>query len=52
MNRWSQNGVLDRVFEPLQREQIVRIKLQAVSMDSKGQARLWPVGGVSWEIAA
>ena len=34
MNRWSKNGVLDRVFERLQREQIVRIKLEAVSMDS------------------
>ena len=34
MNRWSKNGVLDRVFERLQREQIVRVKLQAVSMDS------------------
>ncbi len=34
MNRWSKNGVLDRIFEHLQREQIVRIKLEAVSMDS------------------
>lgn len=34
MSRWSKNGVLDRVFEQLQREQIVRIKLEAVSMDS------------------
>ena len=34
MNRWSKNGVLDRVFEHLQQEQIVRIKLEAVSMDS------------------
>jgi transposase len=34
MNRWAKNGVLDRVFEHLQREQIVRIKLEAVSMDS------------------
>ena len=34
MNRWSKNGVLDRVFEYLQREQIVRIKLEAVAMDS------------------
>ena len=34
MNRWSKNGVLDRVFEHLQREQIVRIKIEAVSMDS------------------
>ena len=34
MNRWSKNGVLDRVFEKLQIEQIVRIKLEAVSLDS------------------
>ena len=34
MNRWSKNGVLDRVFEQLQREQIVQVKLEAVSMDS------------------
>ena len=34
MDRWSKNGVLDRVFEHLQREQIVRIKLEAVSLDS------------------
>ena len=34
MNRWSKNGVLDRVFEQLQRERIVRIQLEAVSLDS------------------
>ena len=34
MNRWSKNGVLDRVFEQLQREQILRLKLEAVSLDS------------------
>ncbi len=34
MNRWSKNGVLDRVFEQLQRERIMRIKLKAVSLDS------------------
>ena len=34
MNRWSKNGVLDWVFEHLQREQIVRVKLEAVSLDS------------------
>ena len=33
MNRWSKSGVLDRVFEQLQRERIVRIKLEAGSMD-------------------
>src|ERR1035438_7569838 len=34
MNRWSKNGVLDRVFEKLQLEQIVRIKIEAFSLDS------------------
>ena len=34
MNRWSKNGVLDRVFERLQREQIVRIKVEAMGLDS------------------
>jgi transposase len=34
MNRWSKNGVLDRIFEQLQREQIVRIKITAVKLDS------------------
>ena len=34
MNRWSKAGVLDRVFERLQREQIVRIKIEAVQLDS------------------
>ena len=34
MNRWSKNGVLDRVFEKLQREQLVRIKIEALSLDS------------------
>ena len=34
MNRWSKSGVLDRVFEHLQRERIVRIKIEAVGLDS------------------
>ncbi|MGZ5196283.1 MAG: IS5 family transposase [Ramlibacter sp.] len=34
MNRWSKSGVLDRVFEELQRSQVVRIKIEAVSLDS------------------
>ena len=34
MNRWAKRGVLERVFEYLQREQIVRITLEAVSLDS------------------
>ena len=34
MSRWSKAGVLDRVFQKLKVEQIVRIKLEAVSLDS------------------
>jgi transposase len=34
MNRWAKSGVLDRVFEKLQTEQIVRIKIEAFSLDS------------------
>ncbi len=34
MNRWSKSGVLDRVFETLQHAQIVRVKIEAVSLDS------------------
>ena len=34
MNRWSNNGVLERVFEQLQQEQIVRIQIEAVKLDS------------------
>ena len=33
-DRWAKNGVLDRVFEQLQREQIVRIRIEAFSLDS------------------
>ena len=43
MNRWSKNGVLDRVFEHLQREQIVRIKLEVMSIDSTN-AKVHPDG--------
>jgi transposase len=34
MNRWSKAGVLDRVFARLQQEQLIAIKLEAVSLDS------------------
>jgi transposase len=34
MNRWSRSGVLDRLFEQLQHAQIIRIKIEAVSLDS------------------
>ncbi len=34
MSRWAKSGVLDRVFEQLQQERIVSVKLEAVSVDS------------------
>ena len=34
MNRWSKSGVLDRLFERLQHAQLIRIKIEAVSLDS------------------
>src|ERR1700759_466931 len=34
MNCWSKSGVLDRAFTELQRAQIVRIRLEVVSLDS------------------
>jgi len=34
MNRWAKVGVLDRVFSALQELQIIRIKLESMSVDS------------------
>ena len=34
MNRWAKKGALGRVFKELRRSQIVRIKIDAVSLDS------------------
>ncbi|MFZ1852616.1 MAG: IS5 family transposase [Nitrosomonas sp.] len=34
MNRWTKSGVLQKVFEQLQQQQIIRIKIEAVSIDS------------------
>src|SRR3989442_1617959 len=34
MRRWEKAGVLDKMFAELQREQVVRIKIEAVSLDS------------------
>jgi len=43
MNRWSKNGVLDRVFEQLQRDRILRIKVEAVGPGSPS-AKVHPDG--------
>ncbi len=34
MNRWAKAGVLDRLFTALQQEQIIQIKIEALSLDS------------------
>jgi transposase len=34
MNRWAKAGVLDGVFDKLQAEQLIHIKLESVSLDS------------------
>jgi len=34
MRRWEKAGVLDKMFEELQRQQVVRIRIEAASLDS------------------
>ena len=34
MNRWAKAGVLDRVFRALQDEEIIRIEVEALAIDS------------------
>lgn len=34
MNRWSNNGVLQRMFEALQIEGLTNIKMEAICLDS------------------
>ena len=57
MNRWAKSGVLDRVFEQLQMEQIVRIKIEAFALDSTsvkvhpdgtGALKKWPAS--DWKV--
>jgi transposase len=43
MSRWAKAGVLERVFERLQRAQIIRLKIEAVSMD-RTSIRVHPDG--------
>lgn len=43
MNRWTKAGVLDRIFTVLQQEQIVRIKLEVMALDST-QVKVHPDG--------
>lgn len=34
MNRWAKKGVLEAVFAELQRRQIIRVRVESVSLDS------------------
>ena len=34
MMRWSRAGVLDRVFEQLQRQRLMHVRIEAISLDS------------------
>jgi transposase len=34
MNRWAKAGVLDRLFEELQHQQLVRVRIEPFSLDS------------------
>jgi len=34
MNRWAKNGVLERVFAELQKQQAITIKIEGLSLDS------------------
>lgn len=34
MNRWAKAGVLDRVFTALQEEEILRVRVEALGLDS------------------
>ena len=44
MNRWSKKGVLDRVFEQLQRDRIVRIRAEAFGLDDSIGVKVHPDG--------
>ena len=43
MNRWSKNGVLQRVFEARQIRGIIKIKVEAVCLDSTA-VKVHPTG--------
>lgn len=34
MNRWAKAGVLNKIFAELQKKEIIRVKVEAVSLDS------------------
>jgi transposase len=34
MNRWAKSGVLEHLFEQMQRHQLIRVRIESVSLDS------------------
>ena len=34
LNRWAKKGILDRIFDALQRERLINMKIEVVSLDS------------------
>jgi hypothetical protein len=52
MDRWSKNGVLDRVFEQLQRGQIVRIKIPAEKLLNLPENFVSNLGGGTRQVFA
>ena len=43
MNHWTKVGVINRMFAELQKEQILRIKIETVSLDSTS-IKVYPDG--------
>jgi len=36
MSRWAKSGILDRIFAALQQRQILKVKIEVLSLDSTG----------------
>ena len=47
-DRWSRNGVVERLFAALQEERIIAVEVRVLAMDSTGVAP-WPRSARSWE---
>ncbi len=50
MNRWSKSDVLDRLFERLQHAQIIRIKIESVSLEHHCANSAFWIGAVAYEV--
>lgn len=52
MNRWAKNGVLDRVFVQLQRQGVIRVKVEVVSPDRTPKKTVLEPSGSPGEVDA